>query len=326
MELTTNYLGLKLKNPIIVGSSGISKKTDMLRKLEDNGAAAVVMKSLFEEQLHKHAEKNYQDNNFAHTEAYGYISQHSKEADLEEYLEMLTTAKETLEIPVIASINCHTKDSWIEYTKLIEKTGVDALEINVSFLPSDIERESKKNEKLYFDILKRVSKNTKLPIALKMSSYSAGLANLIRKLSWTKQVDGFVLFNRYYIPDIDIEKQDFISSNPLSRPEDIANTLRWIAIMSGQIQKDIAGSTGVHNGEGVIKMLLAGATVTQMVSAIYKKGEKIIKESLTELENWMEKNNYSKIDDFRGKLSYKNSNNSSVYERIQFMKYYSGIE
>ncbi len=326
MNLNVNYLGLKLKNPIILGSSGISTKIDTLQRLEDSGLAAVVMKSLFEEQVHKHAEHNYANNDFSHTEAYQYISGHSKEADLEHYLEMVRNAKENLEIPVIASINCHTKDSWIEYTKLIEETGADALEINVSLLPSDADRESKKNEKLYFDILKSVRKYTKLPIALKMSPYSAGLANLIRKLSWTKQVNALVLFNRYYNPDIDINKMSFTNSDTLSRPEDITNTLRWIAIMHGQMEKDLVASTGVHNGEGLIKMLLAGATAVQMVSAIYKRGEKAVKETLNDLQEWMQKNNFNSLDQFRGKLSYKNSNNSAVYERIQFMKHYSGIE
>lgn len=326
MDISVDYLGLKLKNPVIVGSSGLCTNMPSLRRLEDNGAAAVVLKSLFEEQLHKHAEYNYAGSNFKHTEAYHYISQHSKEADMEDYLNLIQDAKDGLDIPVIASINCHTQDSWTEYTKMVEDAGADALEINVSMLPSDIEADSKDNENLYFDILKNVRKSTKLPIALKMSYYSAGLAKLIRTLSWTKQTDAFVLFNRYYSPDIDIDKMDFTVSNLYSHPDEITHTLRWVAIMSEQIKQDIVASTGVHDGEGLVKMLLAGAQAVQMVSAIYKTGEVVIKKTLEELKDWMQKKEFSSLNQFRGKLNYKNTNNSAVFERIQFMKHYSGIE
>ena len=326
MDLKVKYLGLDLKNPVIAGSSGLCANLPSLKRLEDNGAAAVVLKSLFEEQLHKHAAYNYSSSNFEHTEAYDYINRHSKESDMENYLELIEQAKSSLDIPVIASINAHSKDSWTDYTKRVEEAGADAIEINVSLLPSDCGVSSKENEQIYFDILKAVRKQTNLPLALKMSYFSAGLAQLIQKLSWTKDVDAFVLFNRYFSPDIDIDDMSMTSSNIYSSPDDITTSLRWIAIMSDQIKQDLAASTGVHNGAGIAKQILAGATVVQMVSAIYKHGEPVINKALEELKTWMQKKEFNSLDDFRAKLNYKNSDKSKAYERIQFMKYYSGIE
>lgn len=326
MDLKVKYLGLELKNPIIAGSSGLCGNIASLQRLQQNGAAAVVLKSIFEEQLHKHAAYNYASSNFEHTEAYDYISRHSKDTDMQDYLQLIEEAKNKLDIPVIASINANTKDSWTEYTQKVEKAGADAIEINISLLPSDTDITSKDNEQRYFDILKAVRKNTRLPIALKMSYFSAGLAQLIQKLSWTKDTDAFVLFNRYFSPDIDLDEISMTSSNVFSSPAEISTSLRWIAIMAGRIKQDLIASTGVHDGKGIAKQILAGATAVQMVSSIYKHGEPVIQKSLNELREWMEKKNFNNLDDFRGSLSYKNADNSKAYERIQFMKYYSGIE
>ncbi|MEA2042129.1 MAG: dihydroorotate dehydrogenase-like protein [Bacteroidota bacterium] len=326
MDISVKYMGLKLKNPIVVGSCGLTGNIDSLKRLEDNGAAAVVLKSLFEEQLHMHAAHNYSKSDFGHTEAYDYISRHTKDTDLENYLQLISDAKSSLDIPVIASINSTSKDNWVAYTKEVEKAGADALELNVSLLPSNANSTSKENEKIYFDIVEAVSKRTDLPLALKMSRFSAGLANLIRQLCWTKNVDSFTLFNRYYSPDIDINTLKMTSSNVYSSPDEISSSLRWVALLSDVLNNDIAASTGIHNGEAVIKQLLAGATVIQMVSALYKHGEGLISKSLNDLTDWMEQKNFDSIDSFRGKMSFKNADESDSLERIQFMKYFGGIE
>ena len=327
MDLTTNYMGLKLKNPIIIGSSGLTNSVEKIEKLENSGAGAVVLKSLFEEQLHVDRDKLIEQDKqyFWYPEAIDYINNYSKEFGIKEYSDLIKNAKKNIDIPIIASINCISAGEWILFANRIEDAGADALELNVSLLPSDETRSSEENEKIYFNIIEKVKAKVSIPVSLKMSFYSSGLARLIQKLSWTKNVDSFVIFNRYYSPDIDINNFKIISSNVFSTPEEISTSLRWIALLSDKVKCDLAASTGVHNGEGVIKQILAGATAVQIVSAIYKHGPEHISTILKNIENWMEKNNFSTLDEFRGKMSYKKVKNPAAFERVQFMKYFGGI-
>ena len=325
MSLSVKYLGLDLKNPIIIGSSGLTGSVDKIVKLEKNGAGAVVLKSLFEEQILMDMGRSENQDYHYHTEAHDYARYYTKEKSTNDYLNLIKEAKESVNIPVIASINCVSNYEWSSFAKKIESAGADALEINVSMLPSDINVNSTENEKKYFDIISEVRKNIKIPIALKMSSYSAGLAQLIQKLSWTKNIDAFVLFNRYYSPDIDLDKMKIVSSNVLSSPAEISVSLRWIALLSNNIKLPLIATTGIHDSEGVVKQILAGAQAVQIVSTIYKNGNKYIDEIITGLENWMNKNNYSSLADFRGLLSYDKAKDAASFERIQFMKYYSNI-
>ncbi len=326
MDLSIKYMGLNLKNPIIVGSSGLTNSVEKIKELEQNGAAAVVLKSLFEEQILMEASNANAGNDYDYPEALDYIKSFSKQTVVAEYVKLIKDAKAAVNIPIIASVNCVTVDEWTSIAKEFEKAGADALELNVSLIPTDIEKTSADNEKTYFDIIKTVKKHVKIPVALKMSHYSAGLANLIQKLSWTKEVDAFVLFNRYYNPDIDIETLNITSTGVFSTPEHISDSLRWVAVLSDQIQVDIAASTGIHDSAGVIKQLLAGATSVQVVSTLYKNGTEQLKEMVSGLEKWMAKHNYMSIEDFRGKVSYKNAKHSVAFDRIQFMKYFGGIE
>ena len=233
-------------------------------------------------------------------------------------------AKKKVEIPIIASINCISTKEWTNFAKNIESAGADALELNVSMLPSEENRTSKENEQIYFEIIEKIKPQISIPLSLKMSHFSAGLSNLVRKLSWTKMIDSIVLFNRYFNPDIDINNFKITSSGVFSTPEDISISLRWIALLSDKVHCNLAASTGVHSGEGVIKQLLAGATAVQIVSVIYKYGPEYISTILNDLTTWMEKKNFNSIDDFRGKLSGKE--NTASFERIQYMKYFGGIE
>ena len=326
MDLTTNYIGLKLKNPIIIGSSGLTESVEKIKDLADNNAGAVVLKSLFEEQIMAEVSQNIYDDQSGYTDAYEYISEYTKENNIDKYLDLIRKSKEAVDIPVIASINCISDNEWMSFAKKFEDAGADALEINVSMLPFDDNHTSEDNEKIYFDIIEKVRKKINIPVSLKMSHYSAGLANLIKKICWTKNVNGIVLFNRYYSPDIDIENFKITATNILSTPEEISTSLRWIALLSNKVECDLVASTGVHNGKGVIKQILAGATAVQIVSAIYKHGPGHISTILKDTENWMEKNNFSTLDDFRGKMSYEKIDNPAAFERVQFMKYFAGIK
>lgn len=322
-NLKTNFMGLELKNPVIIGSSGLTNSVEKIIKLEKFGIGAVVLKSLFEEQILMEMGKSENQDYHDYPEAHDYTRYYTKEKSINDYLNLIKDAKESVNIPVIASINCISSYEWSSFAKNIENAGADAIELNISLLPSNFELSGSENEKIYFDIIEKVKQNVNIPIALKMSYYSAGLANLIQKLSWTQQLDAFVLFNRFYNPDIDINKKEIISSSVLSTPRDIFTSLRWIALLSDTIELPLIATTGIHDGEGVIKQILAGAQAVQIVSSIYKSGNSYISVILEEIIKWMNKNNYSKLADFRGLLNQKKSDNSSNYERIQFMKYFS---
>ncbi len=319
-------MGLNLKNPIIVGSSGLTNSVEKIQDLEKQGAAAVVLKSLFEEQIIMEQEKSFNQNDFDYPEAMDYMKAYVGDSSLNDFIKLIKEAKEAVSIPVIASINCISVGKWTEFAKKIEEAGADAMEINISLLPSDIEKTSAHNEKTYFNIIEAVKKQVNIPIAVKMSHYSAGLTHLIAQLSYTKMVDAFVLFNRYYAPDINIHDLSITSSAVLSRDGDISESLRWVALLSDKIRTPISASTGVHNGEDVVKQLLAGAKTVQVVSSIYKNGSPVIGEMLSSLEKWMEEKEYTNIEAFRGIMSYDRFNEPQAFERIQFMKYFGGFE
>jgi dihydroorotate dehydrogenase (fumarate) len=326
LNLQTEYLGLKLKNPIIVASSGLTNKVEKIVELESHGAAAVVLKSLFEEQILAESAHNIaQDQSFGY-DVHDYISNTYRNQRISDYIQLIKGAKEQVKIPVIASINCVSDHEWIDFTKMIEQAGADAIEVNIGLLPSNHEISSEKNEQQYFNILEKIKKSSNLPVALKMSQYSAGLANLIKKLSWTGFVDAFVLFNRYYRPDIDIENMKLSSSGVFSTPDDIAESLRWIAILSNVIEIPIAATTGIHQGSDVIKQILAGASGVQIASTLYKNGPAHIQNMLAEMEDWMFRKNFKDIESFKGKMAFEPNHNTVAFERIQFMKHFGTPE
>ncbi|NOY50688.1 MAG: dihydroorotate dehydrogenase-like protein [Chlorobi bacterium] len=327
VNLETTYMGIKLKNPIIVGSSGLTNSVENIMEIEKNGAAAVVLKSLFEEQISHSASSTLMQNEFGnyYPEAEDYVRHYTREADVERYLELVSKAKSSVGIPVLASVNCVSDSEWIEFAKKIETAGADGLELNVFVLPSDLRKKGSENESVYFDIVKSIKKTVKMPVALKISYYFSALASMINSLSWSG-IDGLVMFNRFYSPDFDIESMEVKPSYIFSNPSDLSLSLRWVAMLSDHIKCDIAASTGVHDGRALIKQLLAGAKAVQIASVLYKKGFKEIGSMLETLENWMERKNFTKIEQFNGKLSLKNSENPAAYERVQFMKHFSGIE
>lgn len=324
-DLSVNYLGLKLKNPIIVGSCGLTSSAAKIKELADSNAGAVVLKSLFEEQIQAELANNLETYNTDYPEAWDYVREYTRGSAVQEYISLISEAKQTVDIPVIASINCVSGAEWVAFAKSVERAGADALELNISLLPSNPQLTCQDYESRYFDILDKVSANLTIPITLKMSRYSSSLANLVARLSWKEQVSGFVLFNRFYNPDIDIDRQTVKAADIFSTPKDNAHTLRWIALLSGIIDKDLVASTGIHDHKCLIKQLLAGATAVQVVSTLYKNGAGQLNTLLDGLEKWMAEKSYGTIAEFRGKLSQEQVENPAVYERIQFMKYFGGI-
>ena len=327
-NLKTTYLGLELKNPIIVGSSRLSATVEKIKDLEASGAGAVVLKSLFEEQIEYEAERAFttqEGEGYHYQEAADYIKGYSRDNKVGDYLKMIKEAKEAVDIPIIASVNCVSAREWISYAQKFEEAGADALELNIFILPSDPYHSAKDNEKIYFEIAEKVKKKVNIPVALKVSYYFSGLSKTLRELSWTG-IDGLVLFNRFFSPDIDIEQMKVTSSFVFSSPEAIAISLRWVAMMSGLVHCDLAASTGIHDGKGVVKQLLAGANATQITSVLYNEGLSTIGEILKDVEEWMDRHGYESIEDFRGKMSQKEIENPAAYERVQFMKHFSGIE
>lgn len=326
-DLSTTYMGLPLRSPVIVGSSGLTKSLANLQIIDEKGAGAVVLKSLFEEQIKFEVRKvfSYEDAHSAYTEAEDYIRNYAREHTLDEYLNLIQEAKNKLSIPIIASINCTSASEWPAFAKNIQKAGADALELNVFALPSDVDMEGKNYEKLYFDVVENVKKEISIPISLKISTYFSGLGNMIKKLSWTG-VSSLVLFNRFFNPDIDLENRRIKAAHLYSDPDEITASLRWIAILSGQLQTDLCASTGVHDGKGVIKQLLAGATAVQVCSTLYKNGFDRLDSIHEEITGWMQSNGYNRIKDFRGEMSQKMTNNPAAFLRVQFMKHFAGIE
>lgn len=322
IDLSTKYMGLELRNPIIVGSSGLTRSVEKIIEFEAKGAGAIVLKSLFEEQiLHdsNHLIENtelYND----YPEAADYFQNITKSGYIDDYLKLIRDAKKAVKIPIIASINCISISEWVSIAKDIEKAGADALEINVFFLPYDVNISSAAYEKMYFDIIDKLKSQIRIPIALKIGYYFSGLVNTVRKLSWTG-ISSLVMFNRFFTADINLDEMKLQTSNIFSTPLELAIPLRWIAILSGDIKCDISATTGIHDADGVIKQLLAGATTTQICSTLYLNGSEQISKIIEDLTKWMEKKNYKSIADFRGNFSIKKNENPAMFFRGQYMKH-----
>lgn len=324
-DLSTRYLGLQLENPLIVGSSGLTGSADKVRELAAGNAGAVVLKSLFEEQIIAELAKNIATYNVDYPDAFDYVREYTRKNTVHDYLDLITESKASVQIPVIASINCVSAKEWVAFAKSVENAGADALEINISLLPTDPRKKCQDYEKIYSDVIDQVASLVSIPIALKMSRYSSALANLITRLSWTGKVAGFVLFNRYFRPDFNIDRLEVRSADVFSTPDEIATSLRWIALLAGNVTCDLAASTGVHDSDGLIKQLLAGATAVQVVSTVYKNGPAIINDLLQGLVDWMDGKRFDRIDDFRGRLSVAATDDPGVLNRIQYMKHFGGI-
>lgn len=320
-DLSTKFVGLELRNPIIISSSGLTDSVEKIRKLEEAGAGAVVLKSLFEEQILFEADHLSEKSDYP--EADDYLRNYTRTNSVDTYLDLIEGAVSSTRIPVIASINCVSDSEWFDFARKIEEAGAHALELNIYFLPAGKDTGSQFYEKLYLDIAEKVKSRIDIPVVMKLGQNFTSLVNLVNLL-YHRGIDGVVLFNRFYSPDINIRDMKMTTSEVFSSASDLRYSLRWVAIVSSFIdQVDIASSTGVHDGKAVIKQLLAGAHAVQVCSAIYKHGPGQIAKMLDELRKWMEEKNFTSLDAFRGMMNYGNIPDPKVYERSQFMKYFS---
>ncbi len=323
MDLSTNYLGLQLKNPIVPSASPLSEDISNIKLMEDAGAAAVVLYSLFEEQIeHESLELNYFTN--IHNESYAEATSYFPEpfefkTGPEEYLEHIKNAKEAVDIPVIASLNGKSLGGWVDYAKKIETAGADALELNIYLLAADAAKNSTSIEKDYVDIVKAVTSSINIPVAVKMHPYFSSVANMASQLD-KAGAKGLVMFNRFYQPDIDLETLEVTPNVLLSTPMSMRLPLRWIAMLYKKVNADMAATSGIYSEADVIKMIMVGAKVTQMLSCLLKFGIGHISDVLTKLKFWMEVNEYESVEIMRGSMSYMNVADPSVFERANYMK------
>ena len=324
-NLSTTYMGISLKNPLVVSSSGLTNSIDKILQLEEKGVGAIVLKSLFEEQITNEVIEviNQDVQQVSHPEAEDCIWDYIRETNLQTYLNLIKIAKSSLRIPVIASVNCVTGDEWITFARDLEKAGADALEINAFIIPTDRKISSADIEFRYLDILTEVRRVVKIPVAMKIGSYFTNLVGMVDKLS-ANGAAAVVMFNRFFEPDIDLETLAMTTSSIYSSPDDLRHSLRWTGIVSGKVPNlNIAASTGIHDGEAFVKQILAGATVGQICSTLYLNGFGQIDEILDYLKSFMIKWKFKQISDFRGRLNYSKLSNPTMYERTQFMKYFS---
>lgn len=323
MDLSTNYLGLHLKNPIVPSASPLSRSLDSMKRLEDAGAAAIVMYSLFEEQIaHEAAELNHYLS--YGTESFAESLTYFPEAEVynlgpDEYIELLHKAKQSLSIPVIGSLNGISSGGWIEYAKKIEQAGADAIELNVYYIPTDPELTGQEVEDRYLEVLHAVTQEVKIPIAMKLSPFFSSMANMAKRLD-TAGAKGLVLFNRFYQPDIDLETLEVVPSVLLSTPMAMRLPLRWIAVLYGKVKANLAATSGIHTAQDVIKMLMAGADVTMMCSALLKHGPGHLTTVLAEVRQWMLEHEYVSVSQMKGSMSQKSVADPAAFERANYMK------
>jgi len=321
-NLMTNYMGLKLKNPIIAASSPLTANIDSIKKLEDAGVGAIVVKSIFQEQIDKDAELNVdiEQSFMNHADAYGFLKGASEDHYIDMYLTLVEDAKKACDIPIIASLNGSGNGSWIkEYAPRFANCGADAFEINHYIIASNANISGKEMEKDFIKFAKIARNEIKLPLSLKMGSNFSSPSNIIRELDFLKY-DALVLFNRFYNPDIDINELTMKSGNPLSTKTDYSEVLRWVGLMSEEINLDLCANTGIHDGETLIKMLLAGASAVEICSVLIGNGLDSVNLMLEKLNNWMENKHFKTIDEFKGILAQEKMSDPTLWERTQYIK------
>lgn len=325
-DLSTKYMGLDLSNPLIVASCSLTKTIDGIRQCADAGAGAVVLKSLFEEQIKADA-KALERNLWlsGHPEAIDYVRNIGLRLGPREYLNLIEGAKRDVSVPIIASLNCVSPQWWVDYARKVASAGADALELNISVMPSDIQHSAKEIENVYFKILEGVKKRVDIPVAVKIGPYFTSMAQMASELC-RRGAAALVLFNRFYQFDINIDKLEAAPGYRFSSPEEMAQSLRWIALLAGRVQCDLAASTGIHDGAGVVKQILAGAHAVQICSTLYLNGVNYIATMLEQIEVWMRQNSVASLAEVRGKLSYVESDRPEAYERLQYVKSLVGID
>jgi dihydroorotate dehydrogenase (fumarate) len=324
MTLTTNYLGMTLKSPLVVGSCApLTEDIDNLKKMEDAGAAAIVLHSFFEEQLRQerlelHHHLTHGTDSFAEALTY-FPEPQIFHVGSEEYLNHIRQAKEQLTIPIIASLNGSTLGGWLDYSQQIEQAGADALELNIYYVPTDLDLPGGEVEKNYLDILRMVRSEIKIPIAVKVAPYFSNMANMAKQFA-ENGADGLVLFNRFYQPDINLETLEVYPHVLLSTPQSMRLPLHWVAILYGRISADLAATSGILHAADILKMLMAGAKITQLVSVLLRHGIGYIEVLEEQLRHWMEENEYESVQQMQGSMSQLHCPDPTAFERVQYMK------
>lgn len=327
MDTSTTYLGLPLKSPIVVGSCGLTANIDNLLALEAAGAGAVVLKSVFEEEIIYDIKRN--THMFAPVDNYGvsyeYIAEHVSADALGRRFELIREAKRRMHIPIIGSINCYSYENWITYTRQFQEAGCDALELNISILPYEATLSADDVERTFADVIQTLKKSVSIPISVKVGPYFTDMAKFMQQLSWSG-IQGITLFNKSLQVDVDVDAEQLCSASVLSAPEELYNTLRWTAILSKKLRCNLSATTGVSAPEDVVKLLLAGAQTVQVASCLYKNGLGYMRNLNTGLRGWMTKKGYESIDQFRGKLALASNEKASLAMRTQFMRYFAEIK
>lgn len=324
MTLTTSYLGLTLRSPLVIGAAApLSEDLDTLQRLEDAGAAAVVMHSVFEEQicqdrleLHHHLE--YGTHSFAEALTY-FPEPETFHVGAEHYLEHIQQAKAKLDIPIIGSLNGSSLGGWVDYAQNIQEAGADALELNIYWIPTDLDLSGAQVEAQYLEIVKQVKAQVTIPVSVKLSPFFSNTANMAKRLC-EAGADGLVLFNRFYQPDIDIEALEVRPQLLLSTPQSLRLPMHWIGILYGRIPADLAATSGVHNAQDVVRLLMAGAAVTQIVAALLRHGVEHLRSIEQDLANWLTEHEYESVSQLRGTMSQQKCPDPSQFERVQYMK------
>jgi dihydroorotate dehydrogenase (fumarate) len=323
MDLSTTYLGLKLRTPLVPSASPLSEELDNIKRLEDAGASAVVLYSLFEEQLRRdrmELAQNMEQGTESFAEALTYFPE-PEELVLgpEEYLKHIARAKAEVKIPIIASLNGSSVGGWTECAEQIQQAGADALELNIYYIPTDMDLTGSEVEQTYVDILKAVKSHVSIPVAVKLSPFFSSFANMAKRLD-EAGANGLVMFNRFYQPDIDLESLEIHPNILLSTPMAMRVPLRWVAILHGQVKASLAATGGVHRAADVLKMLMAGADVTQLCSALLRHGPRQISAIEKDLVAWLEEHEYESVEQLKGSLSQRNCDDPSAFERAQYMR------
>jgi len=323
MNLTTNYLGLLLKNPIVVSSSPLSHNVDSIRRLEDVGAAAVVMHSLFEEQISfdsYYLDYHLTQGTHSYAESLSYFpDMQTYNVGPDEYLNLIRRAKEAVDIPIIGSLNGASIGGWTDYAALIEDAGADALELNIYYVPTNPEISGLEVERIYLDVVSAVKSVVSIPLAVKLSPFFSSTANMASRLVG-RGANALILFNRFYQPDFDLENMEVATRVVLSNSNELRLPLRWVAILYGKVLADLAITSGIHTSQDVIKGLLAGAKVTMMASELLQRGIRRVREVRDELLNWMAEHEYESVAQMIGAMSQQHCAEPAAFERANYMK------
>jgi len=329
MDLTTKYLGMQLRTPLVASASPLSQEISGIRSLEDAGAAAVVLYSLFEEQLRQEALELERDLN-AGTESFAesltYFPRTSEfHTGSEGYLNHIRKAKEAVAIPIIASLNGSTLGGWTKFARQVEQAGADAIECNIYFIPTNTEIDGAEVEKIYTDIIREVKTAVHIPVAAKLSPFFSNLANIAKRLDQLG-TDGLVLFNRFYQPDIDLEELEIKPNVLLSSPQELRLPLTWVGILYGRVRASLAATTGVYRREDVIKLLMVGADVTMLCSALLRHGVGHLRHVEQGVRTWMEEHEYESVQQMQGSMSQLRCPDPGAFERAQYMRAVKGLE